>query len=130
MHWSIGKWAVVMQTGQVGNESRATAPVRYSLPPDTVVFTGRAGEVEFITGAVATVATRGGVLSCAIDGMPGLGKTALAIHVAHLLRRQFADRQLFIDLHGHTPGQLPVAPEAALASLLAELEAVAAGGVS
>lgn len=66
--------------------------MRYSLPPDTVVFTGRAGEVEFITGAVATAATRGGVLSCAIDGMPGLGKTALAIHVAHLLRLQFADR--------------------------------------
>jgi tetratricopeptide (TPR) repeat protein len=108
-----------MQTGQVGNGSRATAPVRYSLPPDTVVFTGRAAEVEFITGVVAAAATRGGVLSCAIDGMPGLGKTALAIHVAHLLRRQFADRQLFIDLHGHTPGQPPVTPEAALASLLA-----------
>jgi len=108
-----------MQTGRVGNDSRATAPVRYSLPPDTVVFTGRAREVEFITGAVAAAAARGGVLSCAIDGTPGLGKTALAIHVAHLLRRQFTDRQLFIDLHGHTPGQPPVPPEAALASLLA-----------
>ena len=108
-----------MQTGRVGNDSRATAPVRYSLPPDTVVFTGRAREVEFITGAVAAAAARGGVLSCAIDGTPGLGKTALAIHVAHLLRRQFTDRQLFIDLHGHTPGQPPVPRGVALASLLA-----------
>lgn len=32
-------------------------------------------------------------MSCIIDGMPGLGKTALAIHVAHLLPPQFADRQ-------------------------------------
>lgn len=94
-------------------DPRATAPVRYSLPPDTVVFTGRATEVDFVTGAVAAATNRGGVISCVIDGMPGLGKTALAIHVAHLLRPQFADRQLFIDLHGHTPGQLPVTPEAA-----------------
>ena len=42
----------------------------------------------------------------------------MAVHVAHLLRRRFPDRQLFIDLHGHTPGQDPVAPEAALAGLL------------
>ena len=54
----------------------------------------------------------------AIDGMPGVGKTTLAVHVAHLLRPRFPDRQLFIDLHGHTPGQDPLTPEAALAGLL------------
>jgi tetratricopeptide (TPR) repeat protein len=95
------------------------APVRYSLPPDTVVFTGRDQEVDLITGAVTAAVGRGVVMIYAIDGMPGLGKTALAIHAAHLLRPQFADRQLFIDLHGHTPGQQPVTPEAALAGLLA-----------
>jgi len=95
------------------------APVRYSLPADTAVFTGRDQEVGLITGAVAAAADRGTVMIYAIDGMPGLGKTALAVHTAHLLRPQFADRQLFIDLHGHTPGQQPVAPAAALAGLLA-----------
>jgi tetratricopeptide (TPR) repeat protein len=54
----------------------------------------------------------------AINGLPGLGKTALAVHCAHLLRRRFAERQLFIDLHAHTPGQEPVRPETALAGLL------------
>lgn len=87
-----------MQNGRAGDGSRANPPataepVRYSLLPDTVVFTGRASEVEFITGAVAAARNRGGVMSCTIDGMPGLGKTALAIHVAHLLPPQFADRQ-------------------------------------
>jgi tetratricopeptide (TPR) repeat protein len=54
----------------------------------------------------------------AIDGMPGVGKTALAVHVGHRLADRFPDRQLFLDLHAHTAGQQPMTPEAALASLL------------
>jgi DNA-binding SARP family transcriptional activator/tetratricopeptide (TPR) repeat protein len=83
--------------------------VRYSLPPDIPSFIGRDEETELVTSTGAI---------CAIDGLPGLGKTTLAIHCAHLLRPRFPDRQLFIDLHGHTPGQEPVSPEAALAGLL------------
>ena len=95
------------------------APVRYSLPSDTAVFTGRDREMGLITGAVTAAAGSGVVMIHAIDGMPGLGKTALAIHAAHLLRPRFPGRQLFIDLHGHTPGQQPMTPAAALANLLA-----------
>ncbi|HEY2576137.1 MAG TPA: tetratricopeptide repeat protein [Streptosporangiaceae bacterium] len=87
--------------------------VRYSLPPRPAEFTGRDGELGRITAA----GTGGGVV--AIDGMPGVGKTALAVHAAHLLRDRFPGRQLFIGLHGHTPGQGPVAPKTALAALLA-----------
>ena len=54
-----------------------------------------------------------------IDGMPGVGKTALAVHAAHLLAGEFPDRQLFADLHGHTSGREPVTPLEALAGLLA-----------
>jgi DNA-binding SARP family transcriptional activator/tetratricopeptide (TPR) repeat protein len=94
----------------------APVEVRYSLPSDIAAFTGRAEEVERIRATVAA-AGRGGVV--AIGGMPGVGKTTLAVRAAYLLRDQFPDRQLFIDLRGHTPGQEPFAPEAALASLLA-----------
>ena len=39
----------------------------------------------------------GGVVAIhAIGGMPGVGKTTLAVHAAHLLRGRFPDRQLFI----------------------------------
>lgn len=89
----------------------APLAVRYSLPPGTATFVGRDAEVDRITAA----AGRGVV---AVRGMPGVGKTALAVHAAHLLRGQFPDRQLFTDLQAHTPGQDPVPPEVALAGLL------------
>src|SRR4029077_1026967 len=92
------------------------APVRFSLPPDSSAFTGREAELAAITGAVTGA---GGLVTIAIIGMPGVGKTTLAVHAAHALRGEFPDRQLFIDLRGHTPGQDPVPPGAALAELLA-----------
>ena len=55
---------------------------------------------------------------CAIGGMAGIGKTAFAVHAAHKLAPQFPDGQIFMPLHGHTPGQQPVSPADALASLL------------
>jgi DNA-binding CsgD family transcriptional regulator/tetratricopeptide (TPR) repeat protein/transcriptional regulator with XRE-family HTH domain len=94
--------------------------IRYSLPPDAA-FTGRDEELRRIM-PVAGQAGAGGVVGLvaihAIGGMPGVGKTALAVHAAHLLRDRFPDRQLFIDLHAHTPGQEPMTPQAALAGLL------------
>jgi tetratricopeptide (TPR) repeat protein len=93
--------------------------VRYSLPPDAAAFTGREEDLDRITAAVTEAAGAGGVVAIhAIDGMPGVGKTTLAVHAAHLLRHRFPDRQLFINLHAHTPGQDPLTPEAALAGLL------------
>ena len=97
----------------------AAPRVRYSLPPDTARFTGRSEELDRITAAVAGAGRAGGVVTVgAIGGMPGVGKTALAVHVAHRLSDRFPDRQLFIDLHAHTPGREPVAPGDALAGLL------------
>jgi tetratricopeptide (TPR) repeat protein len=96
--------------------------VRYSLPPDAAAFTGRNEELGLIIAAVTAAAGAGGVVAIhAIGGMPGIGKTALAVHVAHLLKTQFPDRQLFINLHAHTPGHDPILPEAALAGLLAAI---------
>ncbi len=105
--------------GFTGPVPASALAVRYSLPPDTAVFTGRDAEMNRIKAAVAEAAgTTSAVTVCAIDGMPGVGKTALAVHTAHLLRGQFPDWQLFMNLHAHTPGQDPVPPEAALALLL------------
>lgn len=109
----------------IGAQTGRTQPpvrlaVRYSLPPDAAAFTGRDGEMDRIAAAVTGTAAPSSVVAIhTIGGMPGVGKTALAVHAAHLLRPRFPDRQLFIDLHAHTPGQRPVPAEAALAGLLA-----------
>lgn len=101
-------------------EVPAVPQVRYSLPADSAAFIGRDRELSLLTAAVASAAGGGGVVTVvAIDGMPGVGKTTLAVHAAHVLADRFPDRQLFIDLHAHTPGREPVQPEDALAGLLA-----------
>ncbi len=80
-------------------------PVRCTLPADQAVFVGREKELEQIATAVTDAAQTGGVIAIhAIDGMPGMGKTTLAVHMAHRLKDRFGDRQLFIDLHAHTSG--------------------------
>ena len=50
--------------------------------------------------------------------MAGIGKTTFAVHAAHQLAGSFPDGQFFLPLHAHTPGQRPVGPADALASLL------------
>ncbi|GAB2958419.1 AfsR/SARP family transcriptional regulator [Streptomyces heilongjiangensis] len=58
-----------------------------------------------------------------ISGMAGVGKSALALHLAHELADRFPDGQLYVNLHGATPGMTPLTPAQALASLLRDLGA-------
>ncbi len=86
-----------------------------TLPRDAASFTGREEELRLVLAA----AGEGGVVGVyAIGGMAGVGKTALAVHAAHLLAPSFPDGQIFLPLHSHTPGQPPVDPADALASML------------
>jgi tetratricopeptide (TPR) repeat protein len=113
-------WEQLRRDSGVPVAGAVMAAVRSSLPPDTAAFTGRDTELELITAAVAEAGADGERVAIrVIDGMPGVGKTALAVHAAHLLASEFPDRQLFADLHGHTPGREPVTPLEALAGLLA-----------
>jgi len=95
--------------------SGAAAATR-TLPRDIASFTGRQRELDELVGAVA--GPDGVVGIHAIGGMAGVGKTAFAVHAAHQLAPRFPAGQIFLPLHGHTPGQQPVDPGDALASLL------------
>ena len=96
-----------------------TAAATRTLPRDTVSFTGRERELARLLEALTPEAADGVVLGIhAIDGMAGIGKTAFAVHAAHGLAGDFPDGQFFLPLHAHTPGQRPVDPADALASLL------------
>src|ERR1022692_694877 len=90
-----------------------------TLPRDAVWFTGRGSELRWLMGAASEKVGAGGAVGIyAIGGMAGVGKTAFAVHSAHLLAPQFPDGQIFLPLHGHTHGQRPIDPAEALASLL------------
>jgi Holliday junction resolvasome RuvABC ATP-dependent DNA helicase subunit len=57
-----------------------------ALPRDIAAFTGRQAEVARLMAMLtATGASDGAVGIRAINGMAGVGKTALAVHAAHLL---------------------------------------------
>ena len=98
----------------------AAAAATRTLPRDIASFTGRAAELAQLAGAATGAAAAGGgvVGIHAIGGMAGVGKTAFAVHAAHALAGGFPDGQFFLPLHAHTPGQRPVDPADALASLL------------
>lgn len=57
----------------------------------------------------------------AIDGMPGVGKTALAVHTAHQLTEAYPDAQLFVDMRAWTVDDRPLDSATALGVLLSGL---------
>jgi DNA-binding SARP family transcriptional activator/tetratricopeptide (TPR) repeat protein len=95
------------------------------LPADTRAFVGRRTELDRLRRLADQAADEdagGTVLISAIDGMAGIGKTALALHAAHSLAELFPDGQLFVDLRGHTRNQSPRSPGDALETLLRTLD--------
>jgi len=113
------------RSGQAPARPPATEVPR-QLPPAAGHFTGRDAELAWLTGLAPCcdpqAAAGGTVVITAIDGMAGIGKTALAVHAAHRVSDRFPDGQLFIDLHGYTKGHPPREPGDALGMLLRALQ--------
>jgi DNA-binding SARP family transcriptional activator/tetratricopeptide (TPR) repeat protein len=74
-------------------------PVANQLPPDVPDFTGR---TEFLDRIIALASSTARTPIAVVSGVGGAGKSALAIHCAHLLTKDYPDGQLFADLRGHT----------------------------
>ncbi|MFS8096273.1 winged helix-turn-helix domain-containing protein [Lentzea alba] len=72
------------------------------LPKKPEPFVGRRAEIDLITGSAETV--------IAVHGPGGQGKSALATTAAHAMADRFPDGQLYVDLHGATPGRAPLSP--------------------
>ncbi|HSV65699.1 MAG TPA: tetratricopeptide repeat protein [Mycobacteriales bacterium] len=94
----------------------AMPPVPEQLPATARYFVGRAEELDRLDQA-ARHST--GAVIAAVDGMPGIGKTALVVLAGRRMAETglFPDGQLFVDLRGFSDGP-PTDPAAALETLL------------
>jgi DNA-binding SARP family transcriptional activator len=80
-----------------------TLLVPAQLPPDTSDFVGRQEILERVRGYLAPLGEANtAVRALSISGMPGVGKTALALRAGHAERAEFSDGQLYADLRGST----------------------------
>ncbi len=88
----------------------AAVTVPRQLPTATPHFVGRESEQGLLTRWLDLEARAGGTLILAISGTAGVGKTALALHWAHLVADRFPAGQLFVNLRGFDSSGAPVAP--------------------
>lgn len=95
------------------------APAPDTLDRDLPHLIGRAPELRDVLAGIAEDLRGGkGTAVYAFDGMPGIGKSALAVHAAHRLRAHCPDGILQINLRTHHPHQPAVDPSEALTQLL------------
>jgi DNA-binding SARP family transcriptional activator len=89
------------------------------LPADIADFTGRAEQVGILMDLFSADKRPTAMPVSVVVGRAGVGKTTLAVHVAHLLSDVCLDGQLYVDLHGVGEGDGAGAPPADPAEVLA-----------
>ncbi|MFJ7590995.1 BTAD domain-containing putative transcriptional regulator [Streptomyces sp. NPDC097617] len=95
------------------------SPAAGALPAPDPCFTGRSEELTELERMLRSARAGGCV---AVTGLPGSGRTALAVEAAHRVADAFPDGRLYVDLRGDGAG-----PPATAARTL-ELLARACGG--
>ena len=99
----------------------ARLPRPDTLPPETAEFVGRDEELSLLIGE------QGDTLRVSvIAGMPGVGKTALAVRAARILSGQYPDGVFYLDFHSHDTGTPSLDAAEALYRLLQMLTLPAA----
>ncbi|MFG3705917.1 tetratricopeptide repeat protein [Micromonospora sp. NPDC047670] len=96
------------------------APVPYQLPPAPPLMVGRSAEIDRLLAATETDAA-----VCLVEGAGGVGKSALALHVAHRIVGRYDGGCLYADLRGATDGIAAAEPADVLGRFLRALGAPA-----
>ncbi|MDR3032288.1 MAG: SARP family transcriptional regulator, partial [Kitasatospora sp.] len=97
-----------------------------SAPPSTLrsapELIGREAELNAVLDAARNPDRAGGwpdaLTVVTVSGMPGAGKTGLALAAAALLREEFPDGQVFVPLAAHAGGASALGPETVATALL------------
>jgi tetratricopeptide (TPR) repeat protein len=90
----------------------------HQLPADIADFAGRDAQMEKLLEVLS--APGGHVAISAIDGMGGVGKTALVVHVAHRLTARYPDGQIVVDMAGTSAA--PLSPAQGLTRVIRVFE--------
>jgi tetratricopeptide (TPR) repeat protein/DNA-binding XRE family transcriptional regulator len=90
------------------------------LPAAVATFVGRESHLADLNAAMSGEEP-GAPWIVAVDGPPGVGKTALALRLAHHVKERFPDGQMYVDLHGYSPDAQPSRPDVVLEEFLVAL---------
>lgn len=93
------------------------------LPAGLHPFVGRTDAIEQLDRWLADATAAGAGLLVAIDGIPGVGKSSLAVHWARGVSSRSPRGVLHVDLRAHDPDGPPVSPEDVLRSFVRALGA-------
>jgi tetratricopeptide (TPR) repeat protein/transcriptional regulator with XRE-family HTH domain len=102
------------QASSGGPQAAPQAPAQ--LPPDVAGFVGRDAELARLHALLAPSDGTAPRIA-AVSGTAGVGKTAVALHWAHLTRNRFPDGQLYVNLRGYDADE-PVHAGVALSQFL------------
>lgn len=99
-------FAAAIAVGSLAAGRTARIAAAFQLPADVADFCGRHEQLAALSDLLggrpvcADAAGHAAPLVVAITGRGGVGKTALAVHAAHLAAGAYPDGQLYADLHG------------------------------
>ena len=96
---------------------RSLQVVPRQLPSGISAFAGRAGALADLDGLLSRPET-GAPLLVTLNGLPGAGKTTLAVHWARSVVERFPEGSLYVNLRGFDPATPPVDPAEALRGFL------------
>jgi DNA-binding SARP family transcriptional activator len=87
--------------GMIDDPGREVVPCQ--LPADLRDFTGRTEQAAELIGLLSPSVRGTAVPVVQLTGPPGVGKTALAVHVGHAVAHDYPDGQLYVRLAGGSP---------------------------
>jgi hypothetical protein len=103
------------KVSHIERKIEAAAPVvkaLHQLPPPPADFTGREAEIAELLAALENAS----LTISGLQGMGGVGKTALALKLAEKIKERYPDGQFYLDLLGVSPQ--PLTPAEAMAYVI------------
>ncbi len=103
--WLRATPEVVQSFPQLRSPPGAISPL-HQLPLVPAAFTGREEDLRYLESALTAKGNIGAAISASgagIQGMGGVGKTALAAVLAHRLKDKYPDAQICLNLRGFDP---------------------------